>query len=215
MMWALAVRGDSEPWSVEAKAVYLDGQTVTTTITLNNYQPAVESTDNKLLPAYNIAIPPGLAKKITYDAATLDIGADALNAETTISIQPIGEDDLSKLDTGMTNVTKGPRRGYRFQPHHMKFNSKIKVTLPYNKAIIPPGHTEQDIKTFYFDDQAGSWKELERSAIDTQAQTETSLTNHFTDMINATVTVPDHPQAVSFNPTQIKDIKAKQTQEAR
>ena len=27
-------------------------------------------------------------------------------------------------------------------------------------------------------------------------------------MINATLTVPDHPQAVNFNPTQIKDIKA-------
>ncbi|MFZ3090664.1 MAG: SpvB/TcaC N-terminal domain-containing protein [Nitrospirota bacterium] len=204
----LSSQGDSEPWSVEVKAIYLDGQTVTTTITLNNYQPAVESTANKLLPAYNISIPPGQAKKINYDAAGLDIGADALSAETTISIQPIGEDDLPKLDTGMTNVTKGPRRGYRFLPLHMKFNSKIKVTLPYNKALIPPGHTEQDIKTFYFDDQAGSWKELERAAIDTQAQTVTSLTDHFTDMINATVTVPDHPQAVSFNPTQIKDIKA-------
>src|SRR5207245_10770095 len=32
--------------------------------------------------------------------------------------------------------------------------------------------------------------------------------NLVTDIINATVTVPDHPQTVSFNPTSMKDIKA-------
>jgi hypothetical protein len=64
------------------------------------------------------------------------------------------------------------------------------------------------VKTFYFDEQAGSWEELERVAIDLQAKVVVSLTDHFTDMINATVTVPDHPQALSYNPTSIKDIKA-------
>ncbi|HEX6287738.1 MAG TPA: SpvB/TcaC N-terminal domain-containing protein [Herpetosiphonaceae bacterium] len=45
-------------------------------------------------------------------------------------------------------------------------------------------------------------------AVDTQAGVIVSLTDHFTDMINATVTVPDHPEALSYNPTSIKDIKA-------
>src|SRR5262249_12903138 len=45
-------------------------------------------------------------------------------------------------------------------------------------------------------------------SVDLQANTITSLTDHFTDMINATVTVPDHPLTATFNPTQIKDIKA-------
>ena len=108
----------------------------------------------------------------------------------------------------MTNVTRGPRQGYRFQPHKMEFNDNVAVTVPYNKTLIPPGLTEQDIKTFYFDDQAGTWKELQRGEVNLQTQTVTSLTNHFTDMINATVTVPDHPQPLSYNPTSIKDIKA-------
>ncbi|MCP4353688.1 MAG: sugar-binding protein [Desulfobacterales bacterium] len=34
-----------------------------------------------------------------------------------------------------------------------------------------------------------------------------SNTDHFTDMINAVVQVPESPQKTSFNPTQIKDIK--------
>src|SRR5262249_25628424 len=95
----------------------------------------------------------------------------------------------------------------RFTPHPMKFASKVKVTLPYSQAAIPPGMTEQDIKTFYFDEQSGSWKELELVSIDLKANTITSLTDHFTDMVNATVTVPDHPSTADFNPTQIKDIK--------
>ncbi|HJX17584.1 MAG TPA: hypothetical protein VJ437_05240, partial [Acidiferrobacterales bacterium] len=178
--------GDSAPWSVEAKLVYPDGKTVITTVALNNYQPAIESTDGQLLPTYSLAVPPGQAKKINYDAASLELSANSLESETTISITPLKDEDMAMLDQGMTNVTKGPRKGYRFTPHPMKFKDKIKVTLPYNKALIPAGLTEQDIKTFYFDDQSGSWKLLERAAIDTQAQTVTSLTDHFTDMINAT-----------------------------
>ncbi len=203
-----AADSDSTPWSVEIKAVYPDGKTLVSNIALTNYQAPIESTPGNLLPAYNLAVARGQAKKISYDGATLDIAATSLAADTTLGITPLKDDDLARLDQGMTNVTKGPRHGYRFTPHPMKFKDKIKVTLPYNKALIPAGLTEQDIKTFYFDDASGSWKMLERAALDTQTQTVTSLTDHFTDMINATVTVPDHPQAVSFNPTQIKDIKA-------
>jgi len=204
----LATQGDGEAWSVEVKAVYPNGQTVTASITLNAWQPALESTAGNLLPAYNLAVAPGQAKKLTYDAATLDMPADALAFETTIGVAPLREEDLPALDTGMTNVTKGPRRGYRFTPHPMKFKNKVKVTLPYSQAAIPSGLTEQDVKTFYFDEQSGSWKVLELVSIDLQANTVTSLTDHFTDMINATVTVPDHPLTANFNPTQIKDIKA-------
>jgi RHS repeat-associated protein len=204
----LVSQGDGETWAVEVKAVYPNGQTITRTVTLNNWQPAVESTATNLLPTYSQSVPPGQAKKMVHDAATLDIPANALQFETTIGITPLGDTDLPALDTGMTNVTKGPRKGYRYTPTPMKFAAKVKVTLPYSQAAIPPGLTEQDVRTFYFDKQTGSWKVLERESIDPQGNTITSLTDHFTDMINATVTVPDHPLAATFNPTQIKDIKA-------
>jgi len=204
----LVTQGDAETWTVEVKAVYPNGQVITKTVTLNNWQPAVESTAANLLPTYNLAVPAGQARKMTYDAGTLDMPAGATTYDTTIGITPLSDLDLPKLDAGMTNVTKGPRRGYRFTPHPMKFVNKVKVTLPYSQGLIPAGQTEQDIKTFYFDDQSGSWKELELVAIDLQANTITSYTTHFTDMINATVTVPDHPNVANFNPTQIKDMKA-------
>jgi RHS repeat-associated protein len=204
----LAAQGDGETWTVDVKAVYPNGQTITRTVTLNNWQPALESTSTNLLPTYSQSVPPGQAKKMTHDASTLDIPANALQFETTIGITPLSDTDLPALDAGMTNVTKGPRKGYRYTPTPMKFAAKVKVTLPYSQALIPPGFTEQDVRTFYFDPQSGSWKVLERDSIDPQANTITSLTDHFTDMINATVTVPDHPQTANFNPTLIKDIKA-------
>src|SRR5512139_123634 len=204
----LESQAETDPWSVDLRAVYPDGTTVVSTVTLNNHQSAVESADGKLLPTYKFAVAPGQAKKLAYDAASLDLPADAVGSEINIGITPLRAEDLPALDAGMTNVTKGPRHGYRFTPSPMKFKNKIKVTLPYSKASIPAGHTEQDVRTYFFDTQAGSWKVLERVAVDAQAETVTSYTDHFTDMINATVTVPDHPQGVSFNPTLIKDIKA-------
>lgn len=148
------------------------------------------------------------ATTVSNDDATLVIDQNVLTATTVLTITPMHLEDLPALDQGMTNVTKGPRCGYRFGPHPARFAAAMQVSIPYNRSLIPPGLTEQDIKTFYFDDQSGSWKELQRVALDTQRQNIVSSTDHFTDMINATVTVPDHPQPLSDNPTSIKDIKA-------
>lgn len=161
-----------------------------------------------LPPSRSATIARGQAKRLTNDGAELEITAGAVAAPTVVSITPLAETDLPSMDQGMTNVTAGPRRGYRFLPHPMKFKSKIRISLPYDKRLIPPGLTEQDIKTFYFDDQAGSWKELERVSVDTRTQTVISLSDHFTDMANATVTVPDHPEPASLDPNSMQDIQA-------
>jgi hypothetical protein len=162
----------------------------------------------ELQPTTSYRVSPKLAGKASYDEAVLEVDVDAVAAPLVISITSLPELELPDLDQGMTNVTKGPRRGYRFLPHNTRFKNKIRISLPYNKSLIPPGLTEQDIKTFYFDEEAGSWKELERVVVDTRTQVVTSLTDHFTDMINATVTVPDHPQVVSFDPTSMQNIQA-------
>ncbi|RKZ54024.1 MAG: hypothetical protein DRR16_14210 [Candidatus Parabeggiatoa sp. nov. 3] len=153
-------------------------------------------------------VSPGQAKKIAHDEAELDVGANAVEGPTSLCIKSLYSLEMPELDPGMTNVTKGPRKGYRFFPKGMKFKNKVKVTVPYAKSLIPTGHTEDDIKTFYFDRELGRWQELERVEVDSKANNVISYTDHFTDMINSVVTVPESPQSVSFNPTQIKDIKA-------
>jgi RHS repeat-associated protein len=153
-------------------------------------------------------VPARQSTTVSNDDASLAIDQNVLTATTVLTITPMRPEDVPALDQGMTNVTKGPRCGYRFGPHPAHFAAAMQVSIPYNRSLIPPGLTEQDIKTFYFDDQSGSWKELQRVAVDTQRQNIVSTTDHFTDMINATVTVPDHPQTLSNNPTSMKDIKA-------
>ena len=148
---------------------------------------------------------------IRHDESALLLSLEALDeneSPSNIKISSLKHDDLPPLNPGMTNVTKGPRRGYRFNPHGKKFRKNIDVYIPYDVSKIPDGMTEDDIKTWYYNDESGSWVQLEKVEVNKKNKEVKSHTNHFTDMINATLTVPDHPQAVNFNPTQIKDIKA-------
>jgi len=79
--------------------------------------------------------------------------------------------------------------------------------MPYDRALIPPGHTEDDVKTFYFGRPAGRWIELPRASVDKDHKLINSTTDHFTDMITHGDRCPITAD-VSFNPTSMKDIKA-------
>ena len=148
---------------------------------------------------------------IQHDESALNICKAALEeneSPSDIKISSLKQDDLPPLNPGMTNVTKGPRRGYRFNPHGKKFNTDVEVLVPFDETRIPAGLSTQDIRTWYFDDELGRWVALEKVDVDQKDKKVKSKTDHFTDMINATLTMPEHPEAASFNPTQIKDIKA-------
>ena len=90
----------------------------------------------------------------------------------------------------------------------MTFLESIDVTLPYDPALIGPEFTAQDVYTYFYDDVQACWAVLQRVSVDEVNHTVTSRTNHFTDMINATVAVPEHAEGVQFNPNQIKGIQA-------
>jgi RHS repeat-associated protein len=204
----LGAQADSDPWSLEVKAVYPNGETVTRILELNQQLSAASPLTGPLAGTLSSAIGPKTKKTISHDESKLVVEAGTVSADTTITVTPLAEDSVPALDVGMVNVTKGPRRGYRFLPHGAKFLKNVNVTLPYDRALIPPGHTEDDVRTYFFDEQAGRWVALPFVGVDKTNKLLNSTTNHFTDMINAVVTVPDHPQAVSFNPTSMKDIKA-------
>ena len=138
--------------------------------------------------------------------AQVAMGKGAVKKALKIRMMTLRDRDLPALDSGMVNVT-GKAKGFRFLPHGMKFDKKVKVKLPYNKQLIPSGFKDEDVRTYFFDEAAGRWSVLERDSVDTATSGVVSSTDHFTDMINAVVQVPESPQKVSFNPTQIKDIK--------
>lgn len=193
-------------WSVTVTALYPDGAVLTNVINLNNQQSASGATSGQS--TYSTPLNPGQSTVLTALGSQLQMDASALTTKVNLQVVPLLTTDLEPLNPGMTNVTGGSYRGYRYLPHGTHFSSAVKLSIPYNAAMIPSGKTVADIRTFYYDTDRGMWVQLPLSNVNSSGQMLTSLTTHFTDFINATVTVPDHPQEVSFNPTELKDIKA-------
>ncbi|MDO9384542.1 MAG: SpvB/TcaC N-terminal domain-containing protein [Hyphomicrobiaceae bacterium] len=194
-------------WSVNVDAVYPDGKVVTRTARFDQLVDALRN-DSATAVTLTTDVAANAPKIIDIAEAQLDIVADALPQTTRILAQTIEQVDLPRLDAGMSNLTKGARTGYRFLPHGTKFKKKLKIKLPYDKAKLPVGITEDQIRTFFFDTDRGAWVALERVEINTAKGEIVSLTDHFTDFINGVVAVPDHPETSSLNPTQFKDMKA-------
>ena len=149
----------------------------------------------------------GQAKKIQYGGVTLDIPAGAVGYDTDITIVPLTEADLAHYNPGMINVTY-PAAGYRFLPHGMKFNKPINISFGYAKQLFASGQTDNDVNMYYYDESLLRWQQLGRVKADPTTSQVISQSDHFTDIINSTLVVPEHPQALSFNPNSIKDIKA-------
>jgi len=164
-------------------------------------------TTGSLPPPSATTADPGVTTVIQQDGGTVEVPPAAVTSPTTIDAESLCASDLPPLDSGMTIVTDGPRDGYRFTPH-MTFGDDLHITVPYDASLIPAGLTEQDVQIYYYDTTQLQWVPLQRDTLDQTADKVESVSNHFTDMVAATVTVPDHPENVSFNPTSIKDLKA-------
>ncbi len=211
-------QADNDPWQPVAQSTY-DGQIgAMQNIVLNKNSgvqtdpdPNGESrknapfTDNR--DHHTEKVSPGQAKKIQYGGVTLDIPQGAVDQDTDITIVPLNETDLAHYDPGMINVTY-PAAGYRFLPHGMKFKKPINISFGYAKQLFVAGQTDNDVNMYYYDETLLRWQQLNRVKADPATSQVTALSDHFTDIINSTLVVPEHPQALSFNPNSIKDIKA-------
>nr|MDA3812277.1 SpvB/TcaC N-terminal domain-containing protein [Spirochaetaceae bacterium] len=145
------------------------------------------------------------ANTIIFDDVTLDISLNALNEDTLITMDKLFY--TKGLNTGMANVTQGAA-AYRFGPVGMKFNSKIKITIPFDPKIARSETALSNLYTWFYNEELRKWEKLERFYIDRENFTITSLTDHFTDMINSTLQLPEGPSPINFNPNSIKELKA-------
>ena len=150
---------------------------------------------------------PDAAVRIAAAGAVLEIEAGSVDGPTDIEVIALTEEQVAGLDPGMTNVTAGNGRGYRFRPEGARFRKPLRLTLPYDEQLLPAGATAQEVRAFYFDETLGRWAQLEFVHVIPGTKMVVSLTDHFTDIIAATVTVPDHPEVASFVPTTMQDMK--------
>jgi len=153
-------------------------------------------------------IVPDAAARLVAPGAVLELEAGSVASAMDLVIVPLAEADLRPLRPGMTNVTAGAHRGLRFGPQGARFEKPLRLSLAYDPRLFPPGTTEHDARAFYFDEDRGRWIALERVAVVPSAQTVVSLTDHFTDVIVATLATPSHPGVESFVPSRMQDMKA-------
>ncbi|XYH97300.1 SpvB/TcaC N-terminal domain-containing protein [Sorangium sp. So ce1128] len=147
---------------------------------------------------------PDQARVVAFEGAVLEIPPGAVDEPVRITIRPLPLGEVRPMGRAMVNVTPGGR-AYRFGPHGLRFKKPVRLTLPYDEHAIPPGMTAQHVMGFYFDEALGTWQRVERAGEAAKGKL-ASLTDHFTDFINATLAMPDAPGTRSFDPSSIKGL---------
>ena len=153
---------------------------------------------------FGVTVKAGAAATLSFDGVTIDVPEGAVDKDVRVTIRPLPKSDVAPLDAGMTNV--GPAaQAFRFGPLGMMFKKPIKMTVPYDAKLLPNGYSEHDVRTFYYDEAAQHWEQV---ALLSQGERDmVAVSNHFTDFVNATIPMPEHPGTQSENPTSLKDMK--------
>ena len=142
---------------------------------------------------------------ISLGEASIEIPEGALKEDTVISITKLKE----VSDTGESLYNAIPDfGGYRFLPAGTKFEKDVIITLPYNKQLNSKPQVLDELYTYFYDIDKNCWIKLERLEIDKEMCVVHSLSNHFTDMINATLTLPESATPVDVNLNSIKNLEA-------
>ena len=198
-----------EPWDVEVEVVYPDGTRLRRTVHLRGEtgdRDGEKDSDSAGKPdKAEVDAKAGEPKTLSLGAARIDVPAGALAKAVKLTMRRLAAHELPALDSGMTNVTP-LQGGIRMGPHGLKFKKHIHLTLPYDPALLPRGMTEEDVQTFFFDEAAGRWVVLPRSPEKGGGAAIVSLTDHFTDFVNATLALPDEPAGSNLSSNSLQDL---------
>ena len=142
---------------------------------------------------------------VTLGDASIEIPEGALKKDTKISITRL----LKVEDTGESLYNAIPHSGgYRFLPAGTKFEKEVTITLPYSSELNAKPQSLDELYTYFYDTQKKCWIKLERLEVDKKNHKVRSLSTHFTDMINATLTMPESASPVDVNLNSIKNLEA-------
>ena len=196
-------------WSSNVKIVYTDGQILEKSLTFKT--PVSPDFTNKIsVRSENSSVAEYTPEKlfhISIKGAAVSIEPQSLVLKNSISLITLRDVDLPTLDGTIVNVTKN-HQGYRLSSSENQFKKEAKITLEYDPSKIPDGYTEQDIKTYYFDEVTKHWVALKKDSLNAESKFIISKLLQGGDLINGVIKVPESPETAGFTPTSIKDIKA-------
>uniref|UniRef100_UPI00298E9DEE toxin TcdB middle/N-terminal domain-containing protein n=1 Tax=Treponema sp. TaxID=166 RepID=UPI00298E9DEE len=142
---------------------------------------------------------------ITLGKTKIEIPAGAVKKDTEITIERL--ENVKETGESIANVTEFSG-GYRFLPAGTKFKKDVIVSIPYEKELNAKKESLEETYTYFFDVKKETWIALERIEIDRENCLIKSKTNHFTDMINATLTMPETASPSEVNLNRIKNLEA-------
>ncbi|MCK5673483.1 MAG: hypothetical protein KAH95_08910, partial [Spirochaetales bacterium] len=154
---------------------------------------------------YSQKISPDTKSILEYDGIILEIPVGAVDEEVTIDIVKL-KFALGMNDT-ITNATEGAV-SYRFESPGIYFEKNIRISIPFNKVLLESETALSNLFTYFYDEEGSNWERLPRLEIDKENGVVVSLTNHFTDMINGTLKMPESPGSVNFDINSIKNLEA-------
>ncbi|MCL2791682.1 MAG: hypothetical protein FWD87_01195 [Spirochaetaceae bacterium] len=140
---------------------------------------------------------------IKLRGASIEIPAGALDKDKEVTIKRLLR--TNEIGGDLQNVTQGGG-GYRFLPAGTKFNKEVVIRISYDSQL--PEAAVNNLRTYFFNKQEGQWIALERIDIDRISHEVVSVTTHFTDMINATLTLPESASPLRFDINSIKNLEA-------
>jgi RHS repeat-associated protein len=146
---------------------------------------------------------PDRAQSLAAKGALLEVPAGAVTARVKLSMRPLATAELPALGAGMTNVTPA-HGGFRLGPHGQRFVKPVRLTLPFDAALLPKGLTADDVHTYFFDRATGRWVRVTRLSV--ASGSVVSSTDHFTDFINATLVLPDEPSSANYTPNSLDSL---------
>ncbi len=193
-------------WIIEITATNHKGWKVTENVHYKKANQALLTESSQDIIFTSLEADKGDTLTLNSGNASLHIDStSSVTEKSTLSISTLREIDLMPTNAGLVNVT-GNYAGYRMLPHGTRFGSPVRIGLPYDSIKIPQGYSEKDIRTYFFDEDKGSWIALAFDTIDTENHIAYALTTHFTDFINGIIEVPESPETQGYTPTSIKDL---------
>lgn len=142
---------------------------------------------------------------ITVGTTEIEIPADALEKDTEISITRLPATHETGDD--LMNVTTGGG-GWRFEPAGTQFRKSVTIKMGYDPNLNKNKAALDNLYTYFYNEKEKKWERLERVGFEPEISRIISKTTHFTDMINATITMPEGPSPLNFNINSIKNLEA-------
>jgi RHS repeat-associated protein len=143
--------------------------------------------------------------KVELDGVSVELPPGAVKEATRISIRKLRS--LEELGEDIANVTSGAP-GYRFEPRGIRFERAVTIRVPFDRRLLSSEAGLSNLYTYFYDESSGRWERLERKGIDREAALVKSETTHFTDVINATLKLPEGPKPIRFDLNSIKNLEA-------